>query len=72
MEEKRNLYFKRSNGEIILLASNIGKEEVYQEIQKFLDKHHYKSYYTREWECDGVRHYDVGSHTEFFLWTNKF
>ena len=72
MEEKRNLYFERSNGELILLANNIDKTEVYKEINNFLDAHNYKSYYTREWEDNGVRHYDVGSHTEFFLWTNKF
>lgn len=39
-----------------------------QEIDWFLDRHNYKSYYTRNWVEDGVRMmYDVGSHTEFFF-----
>ena len=44
--------------------------EVYQAINKFLDDHHYKSYYTRIWHEDGRTKYDVGSWSQFFYWDN--
>ena len=68
---KRNLYFQRSNGEHRLLAADITEEDVHKEMQKFMDDHKFKCYYTRSWEEDGVKWYDVGSWTEFFKWTNK-
>ena len=71
MSETRNLYFQRSNGEHRLLATDITEEDAYKEMQKFMNKHKFKSYYTRSWEQDGVKTYDVGSWTEFFKWTNK-
>lgn len=71
MEEIRNLYFQRSNGKHILLANDIPETEVHKEIKKFLNERNYKSYYTRTWELDGVKYYDVGSWSEFFKWTNK-
>ena len=71
MDEVRNLYFQRSNGEHILLAKDVTEAEVRREIQKFLYEHKYRSYYTRSYENDGVKWYDVGSWTEFFKWTNK-
>ena len=69
--ERRNLYFQRSSGEHRLLATNVTEEEAYREMKKFMDEHNFKSYYTRSWEADGVKCYDVGSWTEFFKWTNK-
>ena len=71
MNETRNLYFQRSNGEHRLLATDVTEEEAHKEMQKFMDKHNFKSYYTRSWEKDGVKWYDVGSWSEFFKWTNK-
>ena len=71
MVEKRNLYFQRSNGEYRLLATGVTEKEAHKEMQKFMKAHNYKSYYTRSWEIDGVKIYDVGSWTEFFKWTNK-
>ena len=68
--EKRNLYFQRSNGEHILLSKNVAEEQIGKIINNFLNDHNFKSYYTRVWEKDGVKWYDVGSHTEFFLWYN--
>lgn len=62
-----NLYFKDSYGKKRLIASDLQlKEEVWGHIQKFLDDHNFKSYYTRIWYADGYTWYDVGSHTEFF------
>ena len=71
MDEIRNLYFQRSNGEHRLLAKDVTEEEAHSEMQKFMDDHNFTSYYTRSWEQDGVKWYDVGSWTEFFKWTNK-
>ena len=71
MDETRNLYFQRSNGEHRLLATDITEEDAYKEMKKFMDAHNFKSYYTRSWEKDDIKWYDVGSWSEFFKWTNK-
>ena len=63
-----NLYFKDSYGNKRLIASNLQLEkEIWGHIQKFLDDHNFKSYYTRMWYANGYTWYDVCSHTEFFL-----
>lgn len=64
----RNLYFIDSHGNYRLLYENVVEKEVHILIQRFLDEHNFKSYYTRIWETDEGTKYDVGSHTEFFLW----
>lgn len=68
MSEKRNLYFIRSNGEYKLLAENVTNNQALMKINQFLDAHNFKSYYTRTWETTKGTEFDVGSHTEFFLW----
>ena len=73
------LYFQNSRGVERLIAEPSNREEVVKEINKFLNDHNYKSYYTRVWEDDGRLVFDVGSHTEFFIlegmnfeeWTNN-
>ena len=60
------LYFENSRGVWRPIADCANKIEVGIAIKRFLDEHNYKSYYTRTWDSDGWRHYDVGSHTEFF------
>ena len=73
------LYFQNSRGDERLIAEPSNREEVVKEINKFLNDHNYKSYYTRVWEDDGRLVFDVGSHTEFFIlegmnfeeWTNN-
>ena len=67
----KNVYFERSNGEFVLIWESCPKEDVSLVIKGFLDKRNYKSYYTRTWEKNGVTWYDVGSHTEFFLWARE-
>ena len=42
------------------------EQEAFKEINKFLEEHNYKSYYTRVWCEDNIKKYDVGSYTEFF------
>ena len=63
-----NVYFRDSHNEKRLLAENVlDKKEVWKVIQKFLNDHNFKSYYTRIWYSDNYTWFDVGSHTEFFL-----
>jgi len=48
------------------------KEEMWTLIKKFMDDHHFKSYYQRIWieEETDTLWIDVGSHTEFFVVQN--
>lgn len=66
--EQRNLYFISSRGEYRLLHENVREEEVSILITCFLNEHNFTSYYKRAWNTDEGTKYDVGSHTEFFLW----
>ena len=72
------LYFEDSNGQFKVIDTidekSISTEElldaIYKKITDFLDKHNFKSYYTRQWneniEGNLMTTFDVGSHTEFF------
>lgn len=62
------LYFKSSYGEYRLLTKCV-YEECHIYIKEFLDDHNFKSYYTRIWIKDDWVWFDVGSHSEFFIWT---
>lgn len=64
----RNLYFIDSRGNYRILMANVEEHEAWLAIQVFLKEHNFKSYYTRSWDTDEGTMYDVGSHTEFFLW----
>ena len=61
------LFFQNSRGEERVIAEPSNRGEVNKEINKFLDDHNFKSYYTRVCEADGRLVFDVGSPTEFFL-----
>ena len=61
------LIFQNSRGKERVIAEPQDKKEAVKEINKFLDDHNFKSYYTRIWEENGRLKYDVGSHTEFFF-----
>ena len=63
---KGDFYFKRSNGELVLLAENVSEEEAMVKMKEFLDDHNYKSYYTRVCQHGNEIHYDVGSWSEHF------
>ena len=60
------LFFQNSRCEKRVIAEPSNREEVNKEINKFLDDHNFKSYYTRVWQKDDTVWYDVGSHSEFF------
>lgn len=62
------LYFKNSEGEIRVVTEPKTKEEAMKEINKFCEDRNFKIYYTRSWrDKEGLKWYDVGSHTEFFI-----
>ena len=61
------LLFQDSHDEERVIAEPSNKEEVNKEINKFLDDHNFKSYYTRVWEADGRLIFDVGSWSEVFI-----
>lgn len=60
------LKFQNSKNEERVIANVSNIKETYQEIKKFLDDHHYKSYYTRINLGENCITFDVGSHAEFF------
>lgn len=78
------LYFRNSYGALRELGEYRNTTEVNKEINKFLNEHNFKSYYTRIWYepagtvtpyeevSEGRFVYDVGSHSEFFeLYVNE-
>lgn len=66
------LFFQNRYGKERLIAEPSNREEVNREINKFLDDHNFKSYYTRVWEENGKLIFDVGSWSEVFIleWMN--
>jgi len=68
--EIKNFYFRDRFGKWRLLAENVRQNGVWELISDFLDQHpNFQHYYTRYWsDKDGNIWYDVGSHTEFFIW----
>lgn len=69
-----NLYFKRSNGEEVLVESSISQDKVVPAINKYVKQINpkFKIYYIRSWSNEPrITTYDVGSHTEFFLYKER-
>lgn len=61
------LYFENSYGERRLIANPKTDEDVFKEINKFCDDRNFHIYYTRIWvNGEGLKVFDVGSHSEFF------
>lgn len=62
------LYFENSRGERRLIAEPKTHNEAIKTINKFCEERKFKIYYVRTWrDQDGLKWYDVGSHTEFFI-----
>ena len=62
------LYFKNSCGQRRLIATPKTAEESWRVINDFCNERNFKIYYIRTWiNSNGEKHYDVGSHTEFFI-----
>lgn len=71
MDEKRNLYFDDSYGRIRIVALNVTEKQAVRLMYKFCEQREFKVYYVRSWNTYRGRQYDVGSHTEFFFWSNN-
>ena len=62
------LYFENSKGKRRLIAEPETEEEAAKEVYKFCEDRDFEIYYVRTWNTpDGLKVYDVGSWTEFFL-----
>lgn len=69
----KNLYFIRSNGEYLLVEPKVEEKDTIKFIKKFIKEKNpdFEIYYIRSWETKEGTMFDVGSHTEFFLWGDK-
>ena len=67
------LYFERSNGEKVLVKENVEERKILQEIRNYVAKlnPNFEIHYFRCWKTEEGMMYDVGSHTEFFIVTEK-
>ena len=62
------LYFENSRGERRVVAEPKSEEGAWETIHTFCEERNFKIYYVRTWkDNDGLKVYDVGSHSEFFL-----
>lgn len=62
------LYFENSYGERRVIAEPKTEETAMEAIHTFCDERNFRIYYVRSWMTpDGLKVYDVGSHTEFFF-----
>lgn len=66
------LYFENSRCQRRIIAEPETEEEANREIRKFCEERNFTIYYTRSWRNnEGLKVYDVGSWTEFFLLDDK-
>lgn len=63
--------FQDSQGKERQIGSASTRKEALYIINRFLDEHNYKSYYSRMWFEGNRIKIDVGSHIEFFYLENK-
>lgn len=62
------LYFENSLGQRRVIAEPENENEAWKEIHKFCEIRNFKIPYVREWrDTSGLKWYDVGSHTEYFI-----
>lgn len=62
------LYFENSYGEIRIIAEPQTEEGAWETIHTFCEERNFRIHYVREWrDSNGLKWYDVGSHTEFFI-----
>lgn len=64
------LYFHNSYDEERLIGEPVTEKEAIEIINKFLRGHNFISFYTRTWEENNRKWFDVGSHSEFFILDN--
>ena len=68
------VWFENYTGERKSIASCKNEAQVLKVINSFISntddetRKNYGKYYIRTWDDNGIRCYDVGSHSEFFYW----
>ena len=61
------LYFENSYGQRRIIAEPETEEIAIEFIHTFCEERNFRIYYTRTWrDKEGLKVFDVGSHTEFF------
>lgn len=66
------LYFENSSGERRIIAEPNTEEGAMETIHAFCEERNFRIYYVRIWrDKEGLKVYDVGSHTEFFYLDDK-
>lgn len=66
------LYFENSRGKRRIIAEPKTEEDAFEFIHAFCEERDFRIYYTRTWrDEDGLKVFDVGSHTEFFYLDDK-
>ena len=66
------LYFENSRKERRIIAEPETEEGVMEAIHAFCEERDFKIYYVRTWMTpDGLKKFDVGSWSEFFLLDDK-
>ena len=62
------LYFENSSNKRRIIAKPDTEQEAVDEINKFCEERNFKIYYMNIWRNDeGLKVFDVGSWTEFFI-----
>ena len=66
------LYFENSKGKRKIISRPKTEEDAFKAIRDFCEERKFKIHYIRTWENEeGLKVYDVGSWTEFFLLSSK-
>lgn len=68
---KNPIYFENFHGIRTQIGEAETMHEVYEIINKFLEKHNYISYYKRLNKLGSEYQLDVGSHSEFFYFSTN-
>lgn len=63
------IYFQNSRGGRTALKSDTDIRTLRKTMMDFCRERGFRVYYTRQWVKDGEIHFDVGSHSEFFIVT---
>ncbi len=66
------LYFENSYGQRRIIAEPKTEDEAWKDIHNFCAERNFTIPYVRSWrDQDGLRWYDVSSHTEYFILDDK-
>lgn len=68
-----NLYFEHADRRRSLVATDVTFDNVIELIHADVERRNpnFRIYYLRSWMYKNEKYYDVGSHTEFYVLTDK-